>query len=107
MSDLLPWIRRRSPPAPEVLVAAISDSIARREPVESLPRALAEAGLAALATVAQGPGDRPSASGLLAADALLTYACEAAAEEGEEALAALLGTLTPERFESLLEDSDS
>ncbi len=68
---------------------------------------LAAAGLAALrrsieADSAARP-DRQNAIDLLAADALLTYACEAAAEEGPEALDRFTGSLDFRRFEMLLE----
>ena len=110
MSGLIDWIRRRRPRAPDVLVAAIGEAVGA--PVEAWgrrsvsadvePRELAEAGLETLDRVIGGPGDRGSAADLLSADALLTYACEAAAERGDEALDALLSELTPSRFAALL-----
>ena len=68
-----------------------------------VPEQLAEAGLAALAEVIAGVGARASAVRLLAADALLTFACEAAAEEGGGALERLTEALAPDRFAALLE----
>ena len=56
------------------------------------PRALASAALAGLDQVASGAGDRTEALRLLAADAALTWAFEAAAGEGSVAgLAAAVG----------------
>lgn len=63
---------------------------------------LAEAALDCLrAALAAGRG-RPAAVHLLAADALLTYACEAAAEAGPDALLALAREYGPGRLARLL-----
>jgi hypothetical protein len=50
---------------------------------------------------------RERAFRLLEADALLTYALEAAAEEGPEAVRALAAWLAPARLASLLRDADA
>jgi hypothetical protein len=50
------------------------------------PELLANAALDRLRLVLASAGDRSAAFDLLAADALLTQACEAAAEKGPEAL---------------------
>ncbi|MBW3553920.1 MAG: hypothetical protein KY466_10435 [Gemmatimonadetes bacterium] len=71
----------------------------------SLPEQLAAAALSALSTVVAGPAGRLSAATLLAADALLTYACEAAAGEGTASLQALTRGLGLDRFEALLQES--
>ena len=68
-------------------------------------RLVAEAALATLREVVGGEGGRGSAADLLAADALLTYACEAAAEEGPAALEALTVALGPGHFEGLLDEA--
>ena len=60
----------------------------------------------ALRDVVRGPGDRASAPALLAADALLTHAVEAAAEEGRAALDSLLHSLDFDRFQALLPTED-
>jgi hypothetical protein len=72
-----------------------------------VPDRLAGAALDALARVIRSSPDRSAAVELLAADALLTYACEAAAEEGPEALDRLLDGLPLARFEALLEEVGS
>jgi hypothetical protein len=67
---------------------------------------LAAAGLEALYRVVTQPSTRPRAVELLAADALLTYACEAAvdADAGPDALERLADTLDLRRFADLLEE---
>lgn len=75
----------------------------------SLADRLADAGLAALLrSIEAGAGsasDRRIATDLLVADALLTYACEAAAEAGPDALDRLTGSLDLRRFSALLQPS--
>ncbi len=73
------WLAARRPPAPPTLVEPmtrwLSDSPA------SLPEHLAQAGHALLDRVLARPeSGRELALDLLAADALVTYACEAQAE---------------------------
>lgn len=63
---------------------------------------LAGAALATLSRVARASPERGTAAELLAADALLTYACEAAAEAGPEALDRLTARLDYPRFAALL-----
>ncbi len=86
--------------------AALEGAGAERDRVErtAVPDQLARAGLSALARVIRSRPDRSAAIELLAADALLTYACEAAAEAGPDALDRLLRALALPRFESLLEE---
>ena len=88
--------------APPSLAAAMERALERLPPTdEQRPMRLARAGLVALESVLTGSGERPSAVDLLAADALLTGACQKAAEEGQESLRVLLSILGPERFEAL------
>lgn len=103
MTDPRRWVRERRPGAPPSLAAAVDRVLAWRPPTgETLPEELAAAALSALSRVVGGPAGRASASTLLAADALLTYACEAAAEEGTAALERLASGLGLDRFEALL-----
>jgi hypothetical protein len=91
--NLTRWIDSRTPAPPPALaqrmrpaLAAVSSARATRPDVGAL-----DAALILLETiVADGNGSRTGAITLLAADALMTYAFEAAAEEpdGLEALAA-------------------
>ena len=73
MSDVAGWLASRTPPAPDSLPLPLGS--AAGEP----GIALTEAGMAALARALAGRGERGGAYDLLAADALLTYACEWAA----------------------------
>lgn len=81
------WLEPRMSDAPPELAADI------RRLIETTPgldlsdpvAALAAAGLAGLEEVAAGTGERSEALRLLAADAALTYAFEAAAEAGRSA----------------------
>lgn len=106
MTDLTDWIERRSPAVPAPMRAALADALEVEPGTGSgdpLPDRLAVAGLDALERVLAGPGDRSAAATLLAADALLTFACEAAAESGPGELDRVLGELDPARFAVLLE----
>ena len=105
MTDARGWVRERHPGPPPSLAAAMEGVFARMPPNGgSLPEQLAAAGLSALGTVVAGSAGRASASTLLAADALLTYACEAAADEGTGALRRLTAGLDLDRFEALLRE---
>jgi hypothetical protein len=77
VSELGAWLAERSPPPPPDLANALEPA-----PDGSTPEAsLIEAGLARLNEAIERPGRvRESAFRLLEADALLTYACEAALE---------------------------
>jgi hypothetical protein len=63
---------------------------------------LADAALELLASSARAGADRTAANDLLTADALLTYAVEAAAESGSAALDEMLAGLALDRFDALL-----
>lgn len=90
--------------APASLRAAMERALESVPPTDEAPAArLARAGLAALASVVEGGGDRGSAADLLAADALITGACRAAAEAGPESLERLLAGFGLDRFEALLD----
>lgn len=105
MTDARRWVRERRPGAPPSLAAAM-DRVLAGMPASGgdVPEELAAAGLSALERVVGGPAGRASAPTLLAADALLTYACEAAAAEGVETLERLVSGLGLDRFESLLRE---
>lgn len=82
------WLRARQPGRPEALAGQMSRSLATcpaasLEAAPTVSSALGVLGLYVLAGVAEGPGESPQvALELLAADAFVTYAFEAAAEEG-------------------------
>ena len=78
------WLEPRLRDTPPELAADILNLLeAVPDPVLSdPPRALATAAIAGLSQVAAGAGDRTEALRLLAADAALTWAFEAAADTG-------------------------
>jgi len=93
-NSLEDWLGRRVPEAPDTFVPHLL-RFGGDEPPS--PQCLGVAGAEALARALASPGrNRASAFDLLAGDALLTYACEAQAEEegdvGEE-LAAFIRRL--------------
>ncbi len=73
------WVVTRKPPAPDELIAWLK--ISDGGPV---PESLLRAGLLHLEKAVARPGrDREAAYQLLAADALITYGCEAASEAAD------------------------
>ncbi len=95
MHGLVEWVQRRSEAAPPLLrerVLHYVPSVA----VASAPSALAGAAWEALAAVEQHAGDRSAALDLLAADALITLALLAQAEDEPDQLAEFAGSLLDE-----------
>ena len=84
MKSSTDWIALRTPPPPEELKAWLKIPIDEMESASAsvpMPTLLLKAGLAHQDEVEARPGrNREAAYQLLAADALITYACEAAAE---------------------------
>lgn len=81
------WLQTRTPPAPENLLARMNAEIEKlgTSDADVSPKALADAGASILKSLdEQGSTDRSSALDLLAADALFTYAFEAASNSTEE-----------------------
>lgn len=105
MTDPVRWLDGREPAAPPALRAVVDAYIATTDGSRPLPERLADAALTALDAAVRGASDRSSATTLLAADALLTYACEAAAEVGPDALEGLARSLSFERFSNLMPDA--
>jgi hypothetical protein len=123
-TDLDRWLDDRRPAPPPSLRRALESAVTRwaseadasvAEPAHGaaaglaagrVAERLADAGLAVLGRIAAEPSTRGAALDLLAADALLTYACEAAAEaeaHGDAgAVARLTDRLAPGRFDALL-----
>ena len=73
MTDLRAWLAGRSPRPPDALPLPIVERSG------SVTDRLADAGSEALDRALEQRGERRGAFELLAADALLTYACESAA----------------------------
>jgi hypothetical protein len=112
VTDVVRWLDSRRPPPPPSLRLAMIEALSAAEP-EPGPMAdrLAAAGLDALTRVAAAPSIRATAIPLLAADALITYACEAAIEEeaveGNGAIERVTAALGPDRFAALLSQPDA
>ncbi len=81
------WVVTRKPPAPDALRAWWKIPDGGSDPdggVASVPESLLRAGLLHLEEAVGRPGrDREAAYQLLAADALITYGCEAASEAAD------------------------
>jgi hypothetical protein len=105
MTDPGRWLDARRPPAPPSIREAMDPWLREADPNEALHRRLALAGIRALEAVVARPSERNTATALLAADALLTYACEAAAEAGPHALDRLTGELGFDRFSQLIPET--
>ena len=96
MTDLAGWLAEREPPAPREFLDWLEPVPSRST---SISEALGDAAAHHLAEALERLGrNREGALHLLAADALLTYACEAAAGEDdtERVLADLLGRIVPD-----------
>ena len=90
-AGLVAWLETRAEPAPASLRPRLADAIgAVKAHGETLGDVLSHAGERLLAKLlAEGCGDREAAPGLLAADALVTYAFEAAAENSSHSAQAI------------------
>ena len=95
------WLAGRRSPAPEPVREAVEDLVADTGVGAALHDRFAAAALSALADVVNQPSARDTAMTLLAADALLTYACEAALESGLDVLDDLTARLDFARFSQL------
>ena len=87
--QVLAWLDTRRPVPPTTLRERLDRAVARQLPAPSsrLPAYLALLGRGLLdGVVSQPDGGRELALDLLAADAFATYAFEAQAEEGKEAV---------------------
>jgi hypothetical protein len=103
LTDLRRWLDARQPPPPPSLRTALDEAVVKWDPQQGgVPVRLAAVGLEVLAQVVRAPATRADALTLLAADALITYACEAAfdddpAERGDP-VEAVLDALDMGRF---------
>jgi predicted RecB family endonuclease len=91
-ADVIAWINARTPAAPPSLRACMIDAIsavAASTNGAGVTTILGEAALHALRKAVERCDDRAAAIDLLAADALLTYMMEAAAEQGSDAIDAV------------------
>jgi hypothetical protein len=97
------WLAMRTGTVPPALEARMESALADVPGDDSVPAALADAARACLRDAVAGCDDRDAALHLLAADALITCACEAAADEDAAALDALAQAHAPERLAHLVE----
>lgn len=88
MSARADWVDRHTARAPAALRARVREYALAARPTEPLPAALALAGREALDRVTEHPGDRSVALDLLAADALITLALLAKAQQAPGELGA-------------------
>jgi hypothetical protein len=101
-SDARDWLTVRIADAPDPLKERMLEGLAEVDGVGPIYDQLADAAAICLRSAMAEQALRVCAMGLLAADALLTHACEAAAEAGGDELAAFAAGWNPERFEQLL-----
>ncbi|HEU5170664.1 MAG TPA: hypothetical protein VFU46_09000 [Gemmatimonadales bacterium] len=87
-ATLRDWLERHTAAAPEALRVRVLEYAAPLATRADFPAALAAAGDEALARALSGAGDRSVALDLLAADALITLALLAQAEQAPDALQA-------------------
>jgi hypothetical protein len=98
------WLCERVGTAPPELLARMLEAVADAPdgPVYAM---LGEAALSRLRLVLASGGERAAALDLLAADALLTHALAAAAEDGEATLLEAVAEFGAARCATLLEDA--
>lgn len=88
MSEAAAWLSGRAATAPPALLARMHAAlgVATDPAQQPVPDRLAAAALVCLRDAMESCDERAAALPLLAADALITAACEAAAEDGPDAL---------------------
>jgi hypothetical protein len=97
------WLSRREIPPPFDLELRVRRAVERVPvPGPSIPDTLVAAAVQCLRDAVRSGHERSAANELLTADALLTYAFEAAAEKGIEHLELLTRALDVARFEQLM-----
>jgi hypothetical protein len=100
------WLDAQRPPPPGALAARMREALSApgEDAGGTLAERLGEAALACLRAALESVHNRDGALDLLAADALLTYASAAAAEEGSEALDRFMAVYGSARLAVLLEE---
>lgn len=93
MTDLPAWLERHTAAAPPALRARVHQHALAAARPGTAPAALALAGGEALERVVAHPGDRSVALDLLAADALITLALLAQAQDDPEALGSFAASI--------------
>jgi hypothetical protein len=101
MSDVVAWLAERLHDAPEPLRTRMEAAVASVMSEAPMHEQLAQAAQRCFARALRD-SSHESALDLLAGDALLTHACEAAAEAGSATLAVFANAWSAEHFEQLL-----
>lgn len=99
------WLEEREPVAPERMLARMLtalDALPGPSFTDGVPVRLGEAALSCLRDALVKGDARAAALDLLAADALLTYGCEAAAGEGSDSLDRFVTEYGSARLDALL-----
>lgn len=97
------WLAMRAGAVPPELESRMESAIDDVPGDDTIHGALADAARICLRDALAAGDDRAAALHLLAADALLTYACEAAADPDASALTQLADAFAPERLAHLTE----
>ena len=105
-AEALAWLDARPEPAPPELRQRMAEALAVVT-AGTVPGALAEGALACLQATIAAPQERATALDLLAADALLTYALEAAAEIGAAAIREMTAAYGPDALAGLLPENEA
>lgn len=102
MSKTASWLATRIADAPEALRERMLAALDSVNGAEEIHEHLGQAAALCLERAMAEPARRVSALDLLAADALLTHASEAAAEAGSNVLAGFASAWDATRFEQIL-----
>ncbi|HEX6132977.1 MAG TPA: hypothetical protein VFZ24_03275 [Longimicrobiales bacterium] len=97
------WLSARAGAVPPSLEARMETAIDRVLEYDTIHEMLADAARICLREALADPDSRAAALSLLAADALVTYACEAAAQGDGAALRELAQAWSPERLAYLID----
>ena len=102
IDDAILWLAAREPAVPAPLLEHTIKVLRSAEIAEDeLPELFARSGLVALERAVLLGDDRAAAADLLVADALMTWAVEAAAEQGGDALERLVTAADVSTFQAL------
>lgn len=97
------WLAMRAGAVPPALEARMESAMDDVIDHDSVPATLADAARECMRDALAAGDDRSAALHLLAADALITYACEAAADGGEPGFDAVARAAEPGRLALLLD----
>ena len=104
MTSAFAWLQTSITDAPDQLRVRMLRALADADENRSVAQQLADAAMSCLSASLENTADRSCAIDLLAADALLTHACQAAAEDGADSLVAFTESLNADSFAALLRE---